>query len=341
MLSVCAAQAVRENVMSRRWIAVLWVSHAACAGAVELADPLYLSNRNPFVAIYGLPGAESGFLPAVDTLDTALVLDIANNWHPSSQGNEQMDVDGETYRGTLRLRFGLSDRWSSGFDLSFTRHNGGFVDGLIDGFHQMFGLPDAERDKNPRDQLLYSYRRDGVEYVRVDEDQQGLSDLRWSLGYQWLRDDNQALALRAGVKVSLGDAEDLIGSETTDFYASMNYSRHTAFWDAPLTWHVSGGAMWMDDAEVMADIREDWAAFGSLGLSWAVRHWWHWKLQVDGHTALYDSGKSQLGRDSAQLTLGATAALGQDWALDIGLVEDLAEDTSPDAVFHFALRRTY
>lgn len=327
--------------MARHLIFAAATLLAVGPAVAELADPLYIANRNPFVAIYGLPGAESGYLPAADTLETGLFLDIANNWHPSRSGNEAVDLDGESYRGDLRLRFGVNERWATGFDLAYLRHNGGFADGLVDGFHDLFGMQDADRAKYSRGQLLYRYARDGVDQVRVDRDSQDFAEMRWSLGYQWLRDAHQGLALRAGVKLSLGDADELTGSQTTDLYASLNYSRLTSLWGSPLTWHISGGALWMDKAEVLDAIRRDWVAFGSGSVSWAVREWWHWKLQLDTHSAFYHSDKSQLGRPAAQLTLGATAALGRTWALDLGLVEDVAADTSPDVVFHFGLRRTY
>ena len=59
------------------------------------------------------------------------------------------------------------------------------------------------------------------------------------------------------------------------------------------------------------------------------------------HSAVYDSDLKELGHFAAQLSLGGTIALTARTFLDIGVIEDIVTDTSPDAVFHFSLRQHF
>ena len=58
-------------------------------------------------------------------------------------------------------------------------------------------------------------------------------------------------------------------------------------------------------------------------------------------TALLDSRLRQVDMWSAQLVSGATVILPGNTHLDLAVVEDSVVKTSPDVVFHFALRRRF
>jgi len=62
------------------------------------------------------------------------------------------------------------------------------------------------------------------------------------------------------------------------------------------------------------------------------------KAQIDAHTPFYDSELAALGASSVQLTVGGTIGLWGRNMLDLGLVENLFTDTTPDLVFHLAWR---
>ena len=66
--------------------------------------------------------------------------------------------------------------------------------------------------------------------------------------------------------------------------------------------------------------------------------WLVLKIQVDGHTSVYDSDLPELGDPVAILTLGGDLAVGDTTALEIGLSEDIATKTIPDVIFSLALR---
>ena len=86
---------------------------------------------------------------------------------------------------------------------------------------------------------------------------------------------------------------------------------------------------------------KDWAGYGSFSLIWKRWQSVALKTQLDFHTALYKSSLSELGKFSGQLSVGGTIAINKKMSLDIGVVEDIITDTSPDVVFHLSIRRHF
>ena len=63
-------------------------------------------------------------------------------------------------------------------------------------------------------------------------------------------------------------------------------------------------------------------------------------MQLDAHSAAWDSPREALGESSAQLVVGASAQLGKAWIIDLAFSEDIVVERSPDIVFQVGLRWT-
>lgn len=307
--------------------------------ADALTDPFATANRNPFVDIYGLPPAQGGALLAAGQVSTELVLEAANSFTFDSAGGEQIFIDGETHIAELRARWGVGDRWELGAMLPWRSHEGGGLDGFIDDWHDGFGLPDGDRPDYPADELHYRYGSGAGTAVDIHRSTDGIGDVSLSAGYRLSAAGSQRQwALRAGVSLPTGDADDLLGSESTDLSLALHVSDNQWLAGQGLVWHGSIGALWMTEGEVLDQIREDWVMFASATLAWMATDNVSLKLQLDGHSAFYDSALTQLGDDSVQLSLGGAVRLSRDWVVDLAVVEDLAVDTAPDVVFHIGLK---
>ncbi len=93
----------------------------------------------------------------------------------------------------------------------------------------------------------------------------------------------------------------------------------------------------MGNGQVLDDQRKDWVAIGSLTFSWLATQNFSLKLQLDAHTAFYDSALTELGRNSVQLVLGGAVRPGKNWTLDLAVGEDIVVDTASDVVFHIGI----
>lgn len=316
-----------------------------CASAMEqLVQPFYSRNMNPFVQIYGLPAAEGAVLTPQHRLETRLVLDVANNFTDSTDQGEAVTIKGETYRSVLALRYGLRSNLEVGVDLPYITQSKGHFNDFIREWHKTFGLPGGGRDEATSDNLSYLYTDNGQTKVTVTDSASGFGDVLLSAALPvWEGDGRQPrrLSLRAALKLPTGSTSDLRGSGSYDFSLRLSADDPQTLADARLTCYGSLGALFMTDGDVIADRQRNTVGFGTVGLGWQPLSWLALKLQVDGHTAFYDSALTELGDSSAQLVMGGTLGLPSDFLLDLAVSEDIIVDTAPDVTFHLDLRRTF
>ncbi len=308
----------------------------ARADTGAMLEPFASANRNPFVQVYGLPTARSARLAAPGQSQFALQLEAANSFTVNSGGNESILIDGESYRANLQWRRGVGEHLEVGLDLPYLSHDPGSMDSFIEDWHNLFGFPDGDRPDFPRDQLRYAYGRGEAVPVNLTSASSGVGDASLNAAYGWSTAANRRWALRGQVKLPTGDAEKLLGSESTDLALGLHFS-DSAWRDNDVAVHASLGALWMDEGDVLDTLREDWAVYGSSTLAWQTTENVSLKLQLDAHTALYDSELEELGSASAQLILGGALRLGQRWVLDLAVSEDIVVDTAPDVVFMIGL----
>ncbi len=306
--------------------------------------PFQIANRSPVTQLFGLPGPGSALLLPPDANAIEFAEDTVQNFAHDSSGDEAVLFDGESYRFNLNLRRGLTPRVEIGIDLPYLAHRGGSLDGFIEDWHDAFNLPQNKRDKAPHDRLLYSYVRDGKQEILVDDDSQGIGDIRLNGAWQIKGADAGnpwATALHASLKLPTGDSDDLLGNGSTDLALWFSATRSWQLEGSALALFGSLGAMGLTDGDVVEDQQNNLVGFGTLGAGWRPLDWLVLKLQVDSHTPFFDSDLKELGDPAAMLTFGGDVALGASSALEIGISEDIATETAPDVVFRLALRSRF
>jgi len=254
-------------------------------------------------------------------------------------------LDGETYDFTLSLRYGIAKDLELGMEIPYLVNSGGFLDGFIEGFHDLFGLPQGSRKSYLRNRLLYQYTRNGETKAQVNNGSSGIGDIRltgaWQL-YGGNAESSRAVALHAAVKLPTGNGNRLFGSGSTDFSLWLTASNDFRLPLGHLTLYGAGGGMVMTDGDVLEDQQRNLAAFGSLVIGWSPVGWLALKVQADGHTSIYTgSSLKEVNSGSVQITGGGTIGLTKNTFLDIGVSEDLVVNTAPDVVFHLALRSRF
>jgi hypothetical protein len=319
---------------------LLTASTVLPAWSLEIT-PFQVRNFSPTALVHGLSIAETPrVLPAGATsLNTSF--DLANNASVSTRTNDGILLDGESYIATLGLRYGLSDTLQLGIDLPWVWHSEGFMDSFISDWHDFFDLPNGDRDNLQDDQLNYLYSSKGKEHLGLQDETNGFGDLRLQLAWQFKATEQSAYTLRAQVKAPTGDANKLTGSEAWDISLALSAQRDFALGKGQGALWGGFGVSWLGDGDVLEDEVEDYAANGWIGAGWAPLNWLALKLQIDSHTALYDSNLTELGDPAVILTMGGTLALGEKTLLDIGVGEDLNVNASPDITFHLRLTHNF
>ncbi len=250
--------------------------------------PFNTRNQSPLVQIYGLPSAGSAALVPQGHGEFHVMLDHASNFVDEGTPTEQILLDGETTRLTFGGRYGLTRKVEIGFEIPYVYHGGGFLDGFIINYHDLFGFPQGGRDQAPRNRLLYQYRRNGVDKLKMDSSGGGLGDIAMTAGLQLYNDAAQyprAVALRAEVKLPTGESSSLFGSGSTD--VSLWITASDAF-GLPLGQGAifgAAGLMVLTNGDVLPDQQADHVGFGSIGVGWKPLNWIAFKVQMDAHTA--------------------------------------------------------
>ena len=83
-------------------------------------------------------------------------------------------LDAETYRHTLKFRYGLGDSSELSLELPFLSFGGGFMDSWIEGVHDTFGVPNSElrgayRSLSDRNQYAFYVVKDGAFIYNSEE----------------------------------------------------------------------------------------------------------------------------------------------------------------------------
>jgi len=314
----------------------------------EVTAPFYNVNQNPLIQLHGLPPLEKGIITASGTTSASAIMDITSTSISEMNTQEQITLDGETYRLNLMFRHGIKktilgmEGIEVGIDIPYVNHQGGTLDGFIRNWHDAFGMTNSERDQFQDDQLHYEYQRNGVTALRMTNAHNQIGDIRLSAAWQLRCDitsETSCSALRASLKLPTGKVEKLSGSGGVDFSlahtTTRTYQRYT--------FNYGGGLLLNGPSDLLDEQQKNFVGFASAGISYQPERfsWMVLKAQLDGHSAMYDSTLKNLGSDSIQVNVGGNIRLSNKTALDIGVAEDIVTSTVPDVVFHLALRTQY
>ena len=310
----------------------------ACPVVVHagIADPLYVKNLSPVTGLFGIPSQRSADTAPEGKLGAAFHSAIANHFALDSDRDEFLNLDGETVRLALDLRYGLWDNWEVQLEVPWLDHSGGELDRLIDDWHDLWGMPDGGRDSVERDLLDYHYVTPAFG-AQLRDDSSGLGDISLVLNHAVYRRDNAVVSLGLGYKFGTGDEDDFLGSGADDVYLALRFSgEHLS--DLPLTWHGQVGYLRAGESDLWEDVQDQNLWFAGLAVDWKLSDSWSLLAQLDGHAGPLDSDLKQVGGEAYLATVGARWRFADSWSLEANSVEDIRVETAPDITFQASMR---
>ena len=313
-------------------LAVLGLDSAA------LAEPFPVTDRSPVARIFAAPAATHAAISRRDGLTFELALDWSTYANVATEPGELLVLDGESVALTGRWRY-VRNGWRFGLDMPLIYQSGGVLDGLIDGYHDLFGFPEGSRPSLGKDQLIYAYERDGVRLLDVRGHSAGIGEASVHLARQWRQTHTTDLSWRVHIKLPTGDSDRLLGSGTPGAGASVHAQTTRTWREREWRWFGGVGAQWHDGSDVLGDLhkRTVWSGYG--GAQWAMTPGVILRAQLDLRSAYFDSDVRGLG-EAATLTVGGDLRLASTWVLRIGVLEDILPRSAPDVVFQVSLLRS-
>ncbi|MFO1520304.1 MAG: DUF3187 family protein [bacterium] len=266
--------------------------------------PLKTRTQNPLYLLFLSPTPESSatlekghFRFSVETtLSNLIERDFPKN-------GVNVDMDMEVYRTALNFAYGFHPNFEAGIQLPFLSLNGGFMDGIIQGYHNLFGFPNEGRNKVPNNRYSYKITRGGKTLYSVSSQAFGFSDLNVYLKYQMMKEEGRrpGLSLRVSLKFPTGERDNGLGSGAPDFDFNLalekSFKRLHSYTN--LSYLVLGGFDPLDDYV------QPLALTFSQAFEVNITHIASVVAQIKGGTPLFhDTGTPKLDRMPLDLDIG-------------------------------------
>ncbi len=244
-------------------------------------------------------------------------------------------LDGERTRLSLAWHRPLTGCLTAGIELPLIAHADGYFDRAIEDWHVFFNLPNANREEVEPNELNVYYQDASGRQLRVDQAQSGIGDLRLTVqgtlacftGKTPSSAHQHRRIVRFGLKLPTGRLRALSGSEETDFFADVTSG--TAQWHRRVHARASAGVLVPGQVSGFSQQRAV-AAYGILAAAYTWSPSFAMVGQLDWHTPLFDTGLTELGDISVQLSAGLRWRRLSGNQLEFAIVEDVAPDTGPD-----------
>lgn len=308
-------------------------------------EPIFHTGTyNPFTQIFGRPEFFAGATQPAGTWEIRSVITLTSHTEPTGDGFEQLELDGETSRLALTFTRGLSDGWEIGATVPLLHASGGFLDATVEGWHDIIGASNAQRNVRPRNQLNFIYGRGGMPLVEISDSSTGIGDIQLFSRYQLLSaaDGSRKLALHGGLKLPTGSSQNLRGSGAADYSLGIGYTDTATLSRVNLTLSAHAGVLLLGDGDLLSELQESTVPIGGIQLGLALGNRIDLLAQVQAAGSYYDSSLATLGDNTVQLSLGANVRFPRSgWNLTLGIVEDAFSDMMPDFALYSALSRSF
>lgn len=331
-------------IRSRTALAALLAFVLSACPSLVLADDapargFALRNQHPLHQIYGLPPFQSARLVAAGETAIEVSLDITNHADEGTNAIEDYRIDGETHYLTLSVRRRIVDWLELGIDVPFVSHTDGFMDNMIESWHDIWSLSNSKRD-GPSNLLDFVYSRNGEERFRFDVPASGVGDVQLSAAVpiREAGDGKAAISIRSNIKLSTGTADKLLGSGATDFATGLYFDKSTTLMERTLGIGGFAGVLVLGGGEVLPELQRDAVAFGGLSFAWQVGERTALVSHLYAQGSYFDSDLEELGGESLQLAVGADYRTRGGTLLRFAVVEDIAANATPDFALHFAVQ---
>jgi hypothetical protein len=259
---------------------------------------------------------------------------ITNDFQQKDKGNESLIIDVENYRYEFDVSH-RKDNWLTQVSIPLMANRGGELDSTIENWHDLFGLPNGDRDKFPQDDIVIEYVRDGIVEYSQTSSSSGVGDISLALGYQ----PTGKTAYFAGIELPTGSESDYTGNEAID--VAFWISRAASVSANTNAYGMLGISFPGDDGQLKGLVRDHvWVA--QLGLDYRFSNDYIGTAQLDMHGATIEDSNLRAFGESFQVLLGlGFPNLLENHRLDLFFTEDILVNSAPDVTFGLRLAREF
>jgi len=306
------------------------------------SDFIAANGAHPIRGVFGFPVSYQHAGLSTDRKSTwllSLQVDHSNIFAGGSFPGENLILDGETTRLTVAVNAAITRCSSLGVELPFVWHRPGFLDRVIDRWHDVFSLPNARRDLSPRDRLVYFYGA-GLTDLQIISSVADLGDIQLQAAYDLQCVGNLGMGYlpvaRVGVKLPTGDPDRFTGSGEADLFFDLVFPSIEL--PQNLSLGLRAGFLFPGESDLFPNLSSN-VFMGAGALAWRPDFLakfgvsLHTQLDIQGR--LFDSQLRELGAVAGQLGTGLQwQSVTGNQRFEFAFMEDIVIDTAPDVVVH-------
>ena len=267
-------------------------------------------------------------------------MDISASWSNVWSEDTYYLIDHEMLETRVRLLYGINRKFQVGGELEYRSYFGGVMDGFIDGFHELFGLTQAEKENYPSNSTHFILRDENLNDIRNTGENGDWDHMSLSVYGTWLlvAGDRQIPAvgliaqIRQGIDTPFDDSNALdagIGIGLSKRWADQWYSYHNLSFS------------WFGETELRElEFKKNTIGFMNA-LEWRIIPTISLLLQYRLDSAAVE-GYTSLNQTTHEFDLGAKWRIGSGGALEFAIVENFINyDRGADVAFHLGYHGTF
>jgi hypothetical protein len=309
---------------------------AAALVTPALSAPFPTVDQNPLLNGFAFAPSAQARLPASGSTLFSATLNWSNTAAVQEAYDEQLIVDAESREWRISLTHALSDRLALRIQLPYRTSNGGTLDGFVDNWHSLLGLPNGDRPLLPQNDFRIDYERAGETAASYGQGTSSIGDVSMGAGYQLSATPTRATSVWFNIKAPTGSSAELTGSGATDVALSLVHEHRISS-----RWHSYAqlNFAYLGTGELLPTQQSNSMWSGLLAFDYRYSKALTLTLQIDGHTAAFaDSDLDMLGT-AWILTVGGEYRWQSRWYLQVGVSEDVKVEASPDVNFVLSVGR--
>lgn len=298
---------------------------ASEAGAASLG--LNTRDQNPMLQAYYLPNID---MQEKSGWHMAHSLFITNTFQKQRAGDESLLIDVENYRYDFSMAYQDED-WRIQTTVPFIANDSGSLDGLIEEWHDIFGLPQGGRTSNFDDQINMHYTRDGKTVFEQNRADSALGDIAISFNYRLTHTNKNTTELGIGVELPSGSIESNSGNESTDIAVWLSKARKLT---DKTTFYGLLGISFIGEGGQLENRLKDRFWLAQFGSEYDFYPDITGILQFDFHTPVLSNTDLDAFGNSLQIQIALQfKSWFDEYHIDLFFSEDIMVESAPDITF--------
>jgi len=286
--------------------------------------PLPSRNQHPVhLMFFNFPAERARVLPQGEG-EFAFRFDGASTMIKEAEDGTIVDLDLEGWYYQLEYRRGVAGGEAT-VVLPLRDNTHGFMDNVIDRWHQFFSLPRGDRPDYPANDYHFFVRGPAGQVLNLPSDQFGLADVSLMWKDEISSSGGTVLSYRLGVKLPTGDSDKGLGSGGTDFGAGLAWERTGTRWAT----YANLNYIFLGSSD-FTGFETNNTVTGAVAAEYRLKPTWWLTGQINFAQYPLETGAVTLDRDSVELLFGFHKLLKKRLLFSGGFSEDIRTNTAPD-----------